>query len=203
MINKFHKNGFTLVEILVVTAIIVIVSLVLVNFQIGIFRQNNFLANSLTGEQDARLVIGHLVAELREAVPSEAGAYPITLADKDRLTFYSDVDHDGLHDRLRYFLATTTLMRGVLKPTGAPLVYVEGNEKISPVITNVVNPAAQIFSYYDQNYAGTSTALTLPLNIPDVRLVKVSLMIEADPNRSPAPVTYEGQVSIRSLKDNL
>lgn len=203
MINKFYKNGFSLAEIVVVTAIIAIVTLVLVNFQVSIFRQNTFLANSLTGEQDARLVLKHLVAELREAVPSEAGAYPITLADKDKLTFYSDVDHDGFHDRLRYFLATTTLMRGVLKPTGAPLVYVEGNEKVSPVITNVVNPSGQIFSYYDKNYAGTSTPLILPLNIPDVRLVKISLMVEADPNRSPAPVTYEGQVSIRSLKDNL
>lgn len=190
-----RRRGVTLVEILVVVGILMVIGGALATFQVDVFRQNNFIYHSLQGEQDARLVLKRLLAELRELAPSDTGAYAISLADKDKLTFYSDIDHDGLHERLRYFLSGLTLQRALLKPSGSPPDYVEANEQVSAVITNLTNPGSQVFSYYDSNYAGTSTSLTLPVNIPSVRLIKISLTIE--------PVTYESQVTPRSLKDNL
>jgi hypothetical protein len=37
----------------------------------------------------------------------------------------------------------------------------------------------------------------------NVRLIKINLMIDVDPNRAPVIKTYTSQVSIRNLKDNL
>ena len=200
---KNEKFGFSLTEIVIVVAILGLIGVALATFQVDIWRQNSFLSNSIQAEQDARMALKRLVAELRQAAPSDTGAFAIALADKDKLTFYSDIDGDGLHERLRYFLATSTLKRGVLKPTGSPLNYVDANEQLGNAVVNLVNANNLIFNYYDKNYAGTSTALTLPINIPSVRLVKILLSIEADPNRAPITTTYENQVSIRSLKDNL
>lgn len=200
---KNKQKGFSLVEILIVVAILGLISVVLATFQVDIWRQNSFLTNSIQAEQDARIALKRLVAELRQAAPSDTGAFAIALADKDKLTFYSDIDGDGLHERLRYFLATSTLKRGLLKPTGSPLTYLDANEQVSNFVPNLVNSNSIIFTYFDKNYAGTSTALTLPINLPNVRLVKVQFSIEADPNRAPVTTTYESQVAIRSLKDNL
>ena len=200
------NQGFSLVETLVVVGIVGLISVVLGTFQVSIFQQNNFLAQSIQAEQDARFALKRIVTELRQAGPSDTGVYPIALADKDKLTFYSDIDGNNAHERLRYFLSgvgSTTLSRGLLKPTGNPLAYVEANEQVGTVITNIKNNGGQIFSYYDKNYAGTSTPLTIPPNIPAIRLVKVSFLVDLDPNRAPASVLFESQVVIRSLKDNL
>ena len=200
---KNKKFGFSLAEIVIVVAILGLIGVALATFQVDIWRQNSFLSNSIQAEQDARMALKRLVAELRQAAPSDTGAFAIALADKDKLTFYSDIDGDGNHERLRYFLATSTLKRGVLKPTGSPLGYVDANEQLGNAVVNLVNANNLIFNYYDKNYAGTSTPLVLPINLPNVRLVKILLSIEADPNRAPITTTYENQVSIRSLKDNL
>lgn len=179
------------------------IGFVLVSFQVDVFRQNNFVYNSLQGEQGARDALKRLVTELRQVASSDNGAYPIALADKDRITFYSDINNNGTRERLRYFLSGTTFKRGVLQPTGSPLAYVESNEVVSDIVTNVMNVDGQVFSFYDENYVGTGNPLTLPVNLPDVRLIRISLLVEADPNRSPAPILYESQVSLRTLKDNL
>ena len=200
---KNKQKGFSLVEILIVVAILGLISVVLATFQVDIWRQNSFLTNSIQAEQDARIALKRLVAELRQAAPSDTGAFAIALADKDKLTFYSDIDGDGLHERLRYFLSGNILRRGILKPTGSPLTYLDANEQVSNFVPNLVNSNSIIFTYFDKNYAGTSTALTLPINLPNVRLVKILFSIEADPNHAPVTTTYENQVSIRSLKDNL
>ncbi|MEK7650745.1 MAG: prepilin-type N-terminal cleavage/methylation domain-containing protein [Patescibacteria group bacterium] len=200
---KNKQKGFSLVEILIVVAILGLISVVLATFQVDIWRQNSFLTNSIQAEQDARIALKRLVAELRQAAPSDTGAFAIALADKDKLTFYSDIDGDGLHERLRYFLSGNILRRGIIKPTGSPLTYLDANEQVSNFVPNLVNSNSIIFTYFDKNYAGTSTALTLPINLPNVRLVKVQFSIEADPNRAPVTTTYESQVAIRSLKDNL
>jgi hypothetical protein len=50
---------------------------------------------------------------------------------------------------------------------------------------------------------GTSSPLTQPVITTNVRLIKINLMIDVDPNRAPVIKTYTSQVSIRNLKDNL
>jgi hypothetical protein len=50
---------------------------------------------------------------------------------------------------------------------------------------------------------GTSSPITQPVTPTDVRLIKINLIIDVDPNRAPVIKTYTSQVSIRNLKDNL
>jgi hypothetical protein len=64
---------------------------------------------------------------------------------------------------------------------------------------------SSIFEYYDSNYDGTasSSALIFPVAPIEVRLVKITLDIDSDPNKPPEPFTVTTQVSIRNIKDNL
>jgi hypothetical protein len=201
--KTIKTTGVTLIELLVVVVILFVISFAFGKFQKDIFASNDEYTHRLYAEQEARTSLKNLIAELRSAEQSNTGDYPIILASSSAITFFSDIDGDGLQERIRYYLDGTTLHKAVLKPTGSPYSYIESNETNSYEINNVVTPGGQIFSYYDRNYTGTSSALSFPVNISSIRLVKVNITIDANPTRSPEPITFESQVTIRNLKDNL
>ena len=163
-----------------------------------------FLEDSISGAQDARAVLRTMAREIRTASSSNLGTYTIATASPQTFIFYSDIDDDGLKERIRYFLDDTDLKKGVIKPSGNPLVYDPASEIIvSVLVQNVKNDSQNIFDYYDTNYDGTTDPLSEPINLISVRLVKITIIIDADENRAPVAKTFTSQVSLRNLKDNL
>lgn len=199
-----YKNGFSLIELIVSIAIVAIVMVAVSNFQVNVLRFNKYSKDVLESSQDAKAILRVMVKEMRSITPSNNGAYPIVSAGTSTITFYSDINDDGLIDQVRYFLSTTTLKKGVIIPTGSPLSYNSLNEQFSTLAYNIKNgTSTALFEYYDTNYAGTSTPLSYPLNTTAIRLVRVNLLIDADPNRSPVPRLYTSTATLRNLKDNL
>ena len=197
-----HK-GFTLIETLVAMSIGVIIMIAIGTFARNIFFNNSVQSGSFSTAQDARNITRTMVSELRGASPGSDGSYPIVAAGTSTITFFSDINGDGLKEKIRYYLATTTLKKGVITPTGSPLAYT-GSEVTSILAYNVRNTAStSILNYYDDNFTGTSSPLTQPVDVSTVRLVQVNLILDADPNRSPLPRTYTSAATLRNLKDNL
>lgn len=188
------KRGFSLIEIILALTIFSLLLITLVSFEAGIFRQNVFYQGSLATNQSVRLALKQMVAALRAAGPSDGGAYPIAAASARAITFYSDLDKNGSRERVRYFLDGTELKRGVIESGGMPPVYNPAAEQYRVLVSNLSDPNQLIFTYYDRNYTGTSTALSYPVYLPAIRLVKISLKLN---------LTYSTRVMIRSLKDNL
>jgi prepilin-type N-terminal cleavage/methylation domain-containing protein len=199
-----NNKGFSLAEIVIVVGILGMIMLAIGAFQRDIFVNTKFAQDSLSTTQDSRNILRMMVRELRTASSGNDGSYPLISAASSTVSFYSDVDADGLKDKVRYFLATTTLKKGLIKPTGSPLSYVATNEVFSILAYNLKNSSSTpLFEYYDNAYAGTSSPLTQPVVISNVRLVKINLMVDVDPNKSPNVRTYTSQVNLRNLKDNL
>lgn len=198
-------RGFTLVETLVAMFILTLILAAIMNFGHDLFFINDVSSNSLLAQQEGRQVLRQMVAELRSIAPASGnGSYPLAVAATSSITFFSDLDDDSVPEQIRYFLAGTTLKRGVIKPAGNPLTYNPANEKLSTLVTSVANASGDaIFNYYDDGYAGTSTPLTLPVDVHLARLVKINVVIDANPNRPPAPITVTSQASLRNLKNNL
>lgn len=198
------KSGLTVVELIVSVAILGLITGTITLFQRDLFSLNFIAQNNLSAQLDARHVLKQMVAELRETSPSSLGSYPLALASSSAITFYTDTDGNGIKERVRYYLSGKNLMRGYLVPTGSPLVYNNANETNTVSVANIYNSSTTpIFEYYDTNYAGTTTALSFPVNIPSVRMVKITVVIEKDPNKSPVPITVTTKVNLRNLKDNL
>lgn len=195
-------SGFTTLEVAITVAVLAGVVLVVGNFTTDVFKTSRFINTTLTAQDQARRTIGNLVAELRTASISNLGAYPIAEASATSLTFYSDVDDDAYKERLRYFVSGSTLRRGVLKPSGSPLTYNPANETVNDVVTFLTNPSS-VFSYFSAAYNGSGSALTFPVNIPDIRLVRVSVQIDQYPNEPPEAYELSSEVNLRNLKDNL
>ena len=200
---KKNNAGFSVIEILVVIFILTLIGIAVWTFQKNVFSLNSYIASSLDAQQEARKVFKALSAEIRSMSPSSVGSYPIAEASSTSFTFYSDIDNDGLKERIRYFLDGNAVKKGVLKPTGNPLVYNSINETVAEVIRDMANEATPIFDYYDTNYDGTTAPLAQPVSAIAVRLVKITLIIDKNSLRPPAPITMTTQVSMRNLKDNL
>lgn len=200
MNNTTHK-GFTVLELTVVVGVSIILVLGILAFQAGIFSNQEFIRDSLSVSQDLRSTLKVMGEDIRPAAQANTGSYVIGTADEDELLFYSDVDRDGLYERIRYFFDVdgTTLKKGVVIPTGAPLAYNPGNETEETLATNI--STTSIFMYYDNTFTGTSSALTSPFDIADIRMIEVRLTGDVDPNRPPGPITDESKFFIRSLKD--
>lgn len=197
------KSGFTLLEILITVAIFSLILGAVSLFARDIFYYNNLFSGGLASYDDAKKILQPVASEIRSASPSSLGGYNIEIADNNNFAFFTDIDNDGLKERIRYFLSDNILKKGVIVPSGSPLQYSSANEVITDVVTNIRNDTTPIFSYYDTNYNGTTSPITIPVSVSNIRLVKVNLIIDADPNRPPSPITVTTEVSIRNLKDNL
>lgn len=198
------NKGFSLVEIVVVIGIFGLIVIAVSDFQRNVFFNNKYSTDSINATQDARNVIRVMVRELRTVSPGNDGSFAIIQAATNTVSFFSDSDGDSLKEKIRYFISTTTLVKGSIKPTGNPLTYNSANETFEYLAYNIKNATSTpLFEYYDGNYTGTTSPLTQPVTVTNVHLIKINLMIDADPNRSPVVKTFTSQVNLRNLKDNL
>lgn len=199
-----NKDGLTLIEVIISMAILSLMIFTVSTFQRDVFSLNTTLQSGLNAQLDARHLVKVMVAELRRATQSSVGTYPIESASSTAVIFYSDINNDGSVDRVRYFVSGSTIKKGVVVPTGNPLSYNLGNEVLSTLIKSVVaSSTLPAFEYYPASYTGTSSPLTYPISISAIRLVKITVIIDNDSNRSPTPVTVTSSVNLRNLKDNL
>lgn len=196
-----RKKGFTMIETIFGVAIFIVIMIAVTLFSRNTWIFNSFIGASLNNVDNVRLALKTFSSEIRTASTADTGAYVINQASSTSFTFYANIDSDVLKERVRYFLLNGQLQKGVIKPTGSPLSYNPANEQITTLISNVTNPST--FSYYDKNYDGTTAPLPAPIDIASIRLVKVTITIEKDPNKAPVTASFTTQVSIRNLKDNL
>jgi len=193
--NHKKSRGFTIIEMIVVIFIIGLISLAAATFQNDIFSLNKIVSDSISAQDEMRKVFKMITAEIRSASSSNSGAYPISDLSQNSFIFYSDIDGDGLKERIRYFLSAGALKKGILKPSGSPLTYNPANETLSDVVYDVANGSTAVFNYYDKDYDGTTAPLADPINVISVRLIKITIVIDN--------MTFTTQVSMRNLKDNL
>lgn len=200
--NENNCKGFTLVEILVVIGITTILSVGATTLLRDTTVFTGIFQKGLNSVDEGRKILRPLVGEVRSASPAHNGAYALEATGADSLIFYSDIDNDDLIERVRYFLDEGTFKKGVTKPTGSPLAYT-GGEQIFWVIQDVANGATPLFEYFDTDYDGTTDPLVQPVTTGDVRLIKITIIIDSDPTRPPESVELSTQMTIRNLKDNL
>jgi prepilin-type N-terminal cleavage/methylation domain-containing protein len=205
--RTFHfralRGGFTLAEVVTAVAILAIIMIAVSTFQYNVLNYNRTAADSLTNAQEAQALIKTMAKELRAMQQSANGSYPIASAGTSTVTFFSDVDADGNEEQVRYYMTGTTIYRGIIKPTGSPLAYT-GAETTKTLATGMRNSSTTpTFEYFGSTYAGTSSPMTYPLTITNIRLIKVNLTIDTDPNKAPILRTFTTQVVLRNLKDNL
>lgn len=194
--------GFTLMEVAISISIVVLITFAIGAMGANIIRLRTAVMGSTQSQESVNLVITPLITELRSMQPSNTGSFPIEAASTSSLIFYSDTNKDGLVERIRYFLQGNILKRGVVVPSGNPLVYNLAGETINNVIINVTSNSAGIFAYYGDATDIAGASLTMPPTVSLIKVVKVVLVIDQNPGQSPGPLRYTTSVTPRNLRNN-
>ncbi|MEI8248914.1 MAG: type II secretion system protein [Candidatus Taylorbacteria bacterium] len=199
-----NKRGMTLVEVITAVGIFVLIIGAVFTFETNIFSYNTSVTSSYQVAQDSQRILKTMLTELRESAPSATGAYALDTVGSTTLSFYSDVNNDGLTEQITYSLIGNTLYRASISPSGTPYTYPSANQSTTTLLTNVRNgTTTPVFEYFDTNYTGTSSPLTQPVTATSVRLIRITVILDTDPTKSPVPITYTTEVNLRNLKSNL
>lgn len=192
-------------ELLVAIAIFAVLIIGVVSLLSNVFTVNRQQGSLLSDQDQVRKLSFQVMAELRNAITSNVGAYPIEVAGDQQIVFYTNVDGGTQIERVRYYVQNGKLYRGVVKPTGNPLIYNIASETVTMVQNNLSAGTVPLFYYYDDTYNGiTGSPLVQPVNVTAVRFVKMVVPIgngAGVSNTNSYSVT--AMATIRSLKTNL
>ncbi len=195
------QNGFSLLELILGAAISVILVVILTQFVGIISNIQKYLGAKLPTQADVEQALQTAVVEIRSIGQSSAGAFPIEVASSTTLTFFSDIDRDGLMDRVRYTIASGTLQKGVVRPVGNPITYPSSSETVSFPVANLLGSQSS-FAYYDTNFTGTEAALAYPIDVTAIRSVFITFTADVSTTTTPRATTLSTLVTIRNLKSN-
>lgn len=188
-------SAFTLIEILIATAILGIILLIIAVIwqQTTTFYETNYLQNLATNKaNDASETISK---SLRRAVTGENDAPALEKADDYEIIFYSNVDQDSAIEKVRYFIENQILKQGIIEP-GADSDY-SGTENITEITKHLLNQdlSYPMFIYYDENII----PLIPPVDPGDAKLIHLKLLLDVDLEKLPDAYEVNTKVKLRNL----
>ncbi len=196
MMRTTHERGLSLIETVVWISVFTSAMLALTTSVIYFYRTSNYTIQQAGATASAQRGMDLMIRTAREASYASNGAYPVVSLTGNDFRFYADIDDDVGIEQLHYYLSGTSLMRGVIEPSGDPAVYT-GTETVSIVSQDVRNIAQStlLFRYYDKN----GTLMTDYARIGDVRYVSATLLVDVDPNKTPTPLSLSSSAALRNL----
>ncbi len=200
---EISVKGMTLIEMLMAISIFSIIILAVTYSATSFYRYNAYGLEQAQAVDSARRGIEPSINNIREATYSDEGAYPVVSAAANSFSFYSDINGDNSIEKIRLYLdtATNTFKRGLIKSIGDPLTYNGQPETIIILADNVRNieQGVDIFEYYDN----TGVEITNLSNVSNIAFVKMSIVVNINPARSPNDFTLRASAALRNLKSNL
>ena len=192
-----HK-GITIIETLVAVVILTLTLGAVLAFIFLGYRIQNYTWQQSVAMNEAQKGIETMVQEIRKAQSGDDGSYIIEKAEDFQFVFFSDINRDGKAERVRYFIDGSDFKKGVVRPSGLPVEYNPASEEVL-VLSQYVRNLPPIFRYFD----GNSQELSAPARLNDTKLMRVRLIVNVNPNRSPQDFVLESDVQIRNVKTNL
>lgn len=197
--NTLQENkGFTLIETLMAIFIFTLIIFAAVAMFVVLYKEQAADFARIESTEKASNAIEKMAKEIRKINRGENGNYFFQTVGAQDVVFFSDVDNDGLTEKIEYILNGAEIERRLTEP-GAGADY-SGGAATAIVADNVRNGANSIFSYYDSSYTGSESALAEPVNATNVSLVGISLDVNTDLNSLLSPIHVETKVHPRNLK---
>jgi prepilin-type N-terminal cleavage/methylation domain-containing protein len=208
-------EGFSLTEVLVASALMLVILAAVYGIWFGMQRTYGFVDEDMKAQTEARLAMNEMVEFIRTSrEPDTAVAEGLDLvivrAEPNALTCWTDVDRDASHDlelvRFRVDVASRTLYRDT-SHTGDP-TFTTGtmNRMVGVWVSNDSDVADWLFNYVGMNgapLAMTTAAPGDPTHVEDptqIREVHILLKVDVIINKAPEHHELSSVVQPRNLR---
>ena len=192
-----QSRGMTYVETLVWIAVYTSAMIALVDTILYFYRTSGYAIDQASAVASAQHGIDQMVRTIREASYASNGAYPIVSISPGQIQFYANITpNDPLIQEVRYFVQGTTLIQGVIEPSGDPPAYTnpETLNTIAPYVRNLAI-ATTTFSYFDKN----GVLISDYTKIGAVRFISANVVVDINPNANPTQLTLRSSTALRNL----
>jgi len=166
-----EEGGFTLVELLVVILITGIVAAAILGLYLGVLHASADQSARMQNQDSARIAMYEMSRFIRGACSSDSNLTSVSdsllLAEPQEFVFFVDVDQDDSAEKVRLYLADTTLRMQTAEPdtSANPPTYPDEYATDSIVIlSGVVNAEEPVFTYYGYD---DDTAALYEIPAPD------------------------------------
>ena len=204
--NQNNYSGMSLIEMLIAISIFTIGMVGFTQLFVYSWRQDAYTLEMGQTSMAVSQGLNKMVGYLREVRQGDDGSYPVISANDNDLIVFGDYDEDGITERLHFYYNNGTILMGIRKPTtGFPKTYASGDASTQTIASGIVNDAnTPVFAYYDSSYPEDSVnnPIDTPATVPDVRLIRIDLHMNIDPNRAPDNIQLKSFVEIRNLNDH-
>lgn len=199
-----NKKGFTIIEVSIAGVLLVVLGVAILGLQRVIGDSQLLGITSYINVDEANSALTQMAREMRTMRSGQNGAYAFVNGEDNEVSFYSDIDYDGISELVRYYLDGNILYKSTTEPIGFPATYPPANAVVRPLTENVINGATPIFLYFNENWPTDveNNPLPTPASLAEVRLIRISLDINSNDNVSRG-YTLNTNVSLRMLKENL
>lgn len=193
----------SLVEMLVAIAIMLLIAAGMNLLFSRSWENNKFILETGNASLIASRGTNKIVNEIRKSRQADNGDYPIESGDDFDLKVYADSDGDGDTERIHYYLTNGFLYRGVTNPVaGLPITYPSSDDSTAVIASSIANTASDpIFYYYNDDFPSdtVNNPLATPIVVSGVRMIKVHLIVNIDPNNAPDSTNIEAFAELRNL----
>lgn len=190
--KSIKTNGFTLIELLVAIALIGIMSIVIDDLFLTTWSSFRYTNDGLAAEQETRTASEKILVDLRQATA-------INTISSSSITFYRLFGNDTIPTKMEISLSGSQLNYSKTTPSGTPpnVTYPVTNKTTQIIATHLVNTTNVIFVPYD------ASNQPLPYSsIGSIKMVKLILMADIDPQKDPTAFRLETNVQLRNFKIN-
>jgi prepilin-type N-terminal cleavage/methylation domain-containing protein len=204
--NQKYFPGLTLLEMMMAIAIFSIGMAGFTALFSSAWRNNSFALEMGQASMSVSQGLNKMVGYIRGTRQADNGDFSLISANNNELVIYSDYNKDGITERLHFYKNGQDVLMGIRNPSGTmPVTYQSGDAQVVTIASHIVNSASEpIFYYFDKDFAGnesTDPALFTPADISEIRIVKIHLKININPNRAPDNIEMQSFVEMRNLND--
>lgn len=205
--NRNQKlKGMTLIEMLVAIAVMLIIMQGFTLLLVNSWENNKSIIETGLASSLASRTVNKTIIQFRAIKQGDNGDFPIESADDFDIVIYTDIDDDGVTERVHYYLdlASDEFRRGVTDPNTSttPVTYPATDTTTTTLAEYIVNENDNpIFYYYNDNYPGdtVNNPLITPTSPGDIQLIRMKLLVNIDPIRAPNNINIESFVDLRNL----
>jgi prepilin-type N-terminal cleavage/methylation domain-containing protein len=200
-----RDEGVTLPELLIVISLLTVVIFTAYLLFDALNGMTDRVEARVRASDEVRLTMDRITREIRQAqeISNGAGAFPAGCMNPRDISFYSDVDHDGAPEVVRYRVVGTALKRTVAQPTNqvppyTPYLTASQETTVTNLLDATLAASGAIFEYYDRQDPPQPVTGG---QVHRVSAVRVHVIGGAVVNRRSAYCDMETWVKVRSVNN--